>query len=424
MAKLVRKTWQADPARGLSRRDREPCSYESYIPDPIADRQIPIDGAVAADLADAERAVARLNQEGETLVNTEAMARLLLRAESVASSRIEGLVIGGRRLLKAQLAGQIGTDPHDRGATEVLNNIEVMNHLIGLVGSSGITPDLLLEAHALLMRGTRHEHIAGAFRLEQNWIGGGEFNPCAAEFVPPPPEAVPDLVHDLCQFCARDDLPAVAQAAVAHSQFETIHPFFDGNGRIGRAIIHMVLKDRGLAPRFVPPVSLVLATRSRDYVEGLTATRYLGEPSGNEAIAGFNRWLGSFAAAVTRSVEDASAFEGKIITIQRDWRSRLGRVRRDSATELLIEALPAAPVLTVRTAAELIGRTTQAVNAAIPRLLAAGVLKQTTVGRRNRAFEAEELIVAFNTLERQLASPAGDTRIGEPSRPVPGRREA
>jgi Fic family protein len=345
-----------------------------------------------------------------------------LRTESVASSKIEGLEIGGRRLFKAQLAQELALEPRDRGAIEVLNNIEVMKRLVDLATSSELTPELLLESHRMLMRGTKFENIAGKFRKEQNWIGGSEFNPCSAEFVPPPPEMVPALIEDLCEFCGRDDLPAVAQAAIAHSQFETIHPFFDGNGRIGRAIIHVVLKTRGLAPRFVPPVSLVLATRSQDYVAGLTVTRYLGDPADGQATSGANKWVGTFAAAVSRSVDDAKSYEQKVKEIQSGWRSRLGKIRRNSAVELMVEALPSAPVVTVKTASELIGRTQQAVNQALPRLIEAEVLEQTTLGNRNRAFEAKDVIDAFNSLERQLASPTGDTSTGAPTRPVPARR--
>lgn len=421
MARLIKETWFPEQTYGMARRDRLPCDYEAYVPDPIVDRQFEIDGAVAADLADAERAVQEMNQESDGLVDTEAMARLLLRAESVASSKIEGLEIGGRRLLKAQLSRQLEMDPSDRGATEVLNNIEVMKHIVELAASSYLTPDLLLEAHALLMRGTRMESHAGSFRDRQNWIGGSEFNPCSAEFVPPPPAPVEDLVEDLCEFCLREDLPPVAQAAIAHARFETIHPFFDGNGRIGRAIIHAILRRRGLAPRFVPPISLVLATIPGEYVRGLTATRQVGRADSRKAREGENLWLGIFAAATTRAVNDARSYDARVGKVQEQWRRRLGRVRKSSAIDLLIEALPAAPLITVKTASDLIGRTVQAVNESIPRLVEAGVLKQTTIGRRNRAFEATDLINAFNALERQLASPSGDTRSSEPSRPVPSR---
>lgn len=421
MARLVKEKWLPDQTYGLSRRDRSPCEYGSYLPDRLSDRRFTFDSAVAADIADAERAIAGLNQGQSKLADTEAVARLLLQAESVASSRIEGLEVGGRRLFKAQLARSAGMDEADRGATEILNNIDAMGWAV-TVASEGepISPDHFLQIHERLMRGTRGQDQSGSFRETQNWIGGSDFNPCSAEFVPPPPDVVPDLIEDLCGFVNGDDLPAVAQAAIAHAQFETIHPFFDGNGRTGRALIHMVLRRRGLASRFVPPISLVLATRSRDYVRGLEASRYLGAPDSDMAHRGMGNWISTFAAAVSRSVSDAEEYDRRVGEIQDRWRTALGRVRRDSGVDRLIRALPGAPVVTVKTAAALIGRTEQAANQAISRLVETRVLAQTTVGRRNRAFEAPDLIDAFNALERQLASPGGDTRTSEPVRPVPG----
>ena len=282
-----------------------------------------------------------------------------------------------------------------------------------------ITPDDLLGIHERLLRGTRLERHAGQVRDEQNWIGGSSYNPCSASFVPPPPERVRDLLEDLCRFCNQDDMPAIAQAALAHSQFETIHPFVDGNGRTGRALIHVILRRRGLAPVVVPPVSLVLATWSQDYIAGLTATRYHAAPDSPEADNGLNQWIALFAAATTRAVADAEAYERRVAEVQEDWRRRLGRTRSHSAADRIINALPGAPIITVQSAAALIGRSEQAVNEAIPRLEAAGVLRQITVGRRNRAFEAPDLIGAFTDLERRLASPEADTHRSPPARRVP-----
>jgi Fic family protein len=214
----------------------------------------------------------------------------------------------------------------------------------------------------------------------------------------------------------------VAQAALAHAQFETIHPFADGNGRTGRGLIHLVLRRRGLATRVLPPISLVLATWASDYVDGLAATRYHGPATGKEAHEGLNLWIGRFAGACTRAVDDAASFEQRVQQIQDRWRAQLGRVRSGSATDLLLRSLPGAPVLTVNGAAELINRSFPQTNEAIARLTEAGALSQVTVGKRNRAFEAKEIINAFTDLERQLASPGGDTRNSEPSRAVPPRR--
>ena len=423
MAELLKQHWEPQISSGLSRKDRQGCAYAAYIPDPLKTREVVIDGDTAADVADAETAVTRLNVEARSLVNSEAVARLLLRAEAVASSKIEGLEVGARRLLKAQAAQVSGDDPSDVTATEVLKNIEAMSWAVeAMCGAKEITPADILGIHHRLLEGTQQEKHAGKLRHIQNWIGGSDFNPCTAAFVPPPPDRVPGLLEDLCSFCNSGALPSVIQAAIAHAQFETIHPFVDGNGRTGRALIHVILKRRGLAQKVLPPISLVLATWSADYVESLTATRYVGSWSSQDAHDGLNRWLALFAAATRRSVADAGEFEKRVDEVKRAWRSRVGVIRANSALDLLIEALPGAPIVTVRSGAALIDRSEQAVNEAIPRLLEADVLRQTTVGRRNRAFEAPDLLEVFTDLERQLASPEGDTRSSEPSRLVPHRQ--
>jgi len=308
-------------------------------------------------------------------------------------------------------------------AAELLGNIDAMVYALDVVGPDDpITVDLILEVHRRLLADTAIREHGGRRRSEQNWIGGSSYNPCSAAFVPAPHELVSELMDDLCAFCNTDELPAVAQAAIAHAQFETIHPFVDGNGRTGRALIHLVLRRRGLSPRVLPPVSLVLATRARSYINGLTAFRYVGSSTGKAAHEGLNEWVGEFAAASSRAVEDAFAFEAKTAELEQRWRAQMSRVRANSALDLLLRALPGAPVITAESAAALIGRTYKPANAAIQRLVDAGVLRQVAIGRRNRAFEAPEVIAAFTDRERQPASPQCNTRMSRPSRPVPARR--
>ena len=159
-----------------------------------------------------------------------------------------------------------------------------------------------------------------------------------------------------------------------------------------------------------------------DYMARLTATRYVGDANSESAHMGINRWTALFAAACRRAVADASWFEERVRQLQETWRQRAGNPRQDSAVRRLIRVLPAALVLTVATAAGLIGRSFQAANQAMDQLVEAGVLVQINVGRRNRAFEAPELIDLFTALERQLASPTSDTLVADPVRRVPERR--
>lgn len=421
MSRVIRRRWISDHS-GPSRKDNRGCEYEAYVPDHLVGRAFTIEGGVAADIADAEAAIARLNVEATSLVDTEALARILLRAESVASSRIEGLEIGARRLLRAEAARGLGDDPSDVTAVEVLGNIDAMVFAIEHIDAGDpITVELVLEVHRRLLARTRQEQYGGKFRDEQNWIGGNAYNPCTAAFVPPPHEYVDDLIADLVAFSNDDSLPAVAQAAIAHAQFETIHPFVDGNGRTGRALVHLIFRRRGVAPRVLPPVSLVLATWAQDYIGGLVATRYRGPATSKAASEGINLWIGRFATACKRAVDNASSFEQRARAIEATWRERLGQVRARSAADLLLGVLVGAPVVTVNSAAEMLGRSFIQTNEAIVRLVEAGILRQVTVGRRNRAFEAPDIIAAFTDLERQLASPEGDTRNSEPVRHVPLR---
>jgi Fic family protein len=279
----------------------------------------------------------------------------------------------------------------------------------------------LLAIHRRLME-TSDAAEAGQIRTQQNWIGGNRYNPCSAAFVPPPPHRVTDLLDDLVAYLNGDEHPAVVQAAIVHAQFETIHPFIDGNGRTGRALVHVVLRRRRLAPRFVPPISLILATWAQTYVGGLTTFRHLEEPDSPQRSSATHEWLQVFATAANRASADATRYARDIFEIEGQWRERLGAVRANSTTDLLLRLLPGVPLLTVQTAAALTQRSEVAASTAIGRLTDAGVLVQRNIGRhRYRVFEAPDVIGLFTALERSLASETGDTLSAPPVRRVPRR---
>jgi Fic family protein len=423
MAELIRRRWTSS-FEGMSRRDRQGCDYDAYVPDTLIGWDLVLPSDVVADLTDAEVAIRELNAAGTSHVSFEGLARFLLRAESVASSKIEGLEAGPRRLLDAEVVLARGGDAADRVAVEVLANVAAMETAIAVgTAADEITRSDLLGIHRALMERSTMPEIAGVVRSTQNWIGGSSYNPCSAVFVPPPPEDVDELLDDLIGYVNRDDHPPLMQAALAHAQFETIHPFADGNGRTGRALIHVVLRRRGLAPQFVPPISLVLATWAKDYVGGLTAYRHLGKPNGPARAHGTAQWLRSFATAAYRSCRDAVSYADQIEALHAQWHRQVGRVRADSAVELLLSVLPGAPVITVETASRLIERSEMRTGEAIKRLEAAKVLRQRNVGRqRYRVFEATDVVDLFTGLERALASPRGDTAQAPPVRRVPARQ--
>lgn len=401
----MRRKWETS-LDGLSRRDRRGCEYLAYVPDPLGARVVRFDGDVAAEVADAEAAIARLNVEAIGLADTEALARILLRAEAVSSSRIEGLEVGARRLLRADAIRTVDAAHHGVTAREVLNNVDAMAYALEQVDvGDPITLATLLEAHRRLLAGTHLEAYGGVLRTEQNWIGGSAYNPCSAAYVPPPPVLVGALVDDLCAFCNRDDLPAVAQAAIAHAQFETIHPFVDGNGRTGRALIHLILRRRGLATRTALPISLVLGTDPARYIGGLVRFRAVGAASSAAAVDSLNDWVAQFAATCRRSAEDTAAFERRAAAIEAAWRHQLGATRANSTVDLLLRSLLGTPVVTTTSVAAMLGRSVVNVNVALARLVEAGILVQVTVGRRNRVFEAPAIVTAFTDLERSLTSP-------------------
>jgi Fic family protein len=422
VGELIRRRWTAS-FEGMSRRDRQGCDYDVFCPDPLGGWNPILAADLVSDLADAEAAVRRLNSTETTQVSLEGFARFLLRTESVASSKIEGLDAGPRRLLDAEVLLARGGEAADRVAAEVLANVAATEAAVELGASATtIRLDDLLEIHRILMAQSPTPDIGGTVRTVQNWIGGSNYNPCSAAFVPPPPELLDGLLEDLVRYVNGDDHPALVQAAIAHAQFETIHPFADGNGRTGRALIHVVLRRRGLAPRFVPPISLVLATWASDYVAGLTACRQIGPADGAERSAGVEAWLRTFAAATHRSCHDAEAYATTISALNAEWRTQLGRMRANSAVALLLGVLPGVPLLTVETAAQLIGRSPMRAGEAINRLAAAGILRQRNIGRqRYRVFEATDVTDLFTGLERALASPTGDTTAAPPNRPVPQR---
>jgi Fic family protein len=405
----------------MTRRDRQGCSYDAYLPDPLAGWDLTLPGDLAADIADAETAIRDLNEAGTSHVSLEGLARFLLRAESVASSKIEGLDAGPRRLVEAEAALAQSGESADRVAVEVLGNIAAMESAIELaLQAEQISLADLLGIHRALMDRSPGPELGGVIRERQNWIGGSSYNPFSAVFVPPPPDHVDDLVQDLIEYVNGDEHSPLVQAAIAHAQFETIHPFADGNGRTGRALIHVILRRRGLSPTFVPPISLVLATWSDDYISGLTSFRHTHPADSPERSPAAHPWLRTLAGATLRACNDAQTYAARIDELVHQWRSSLGAVRKGSALDLLIDILPGVPLLTVESAAGLIDRSDVASGAAINRLGDAGILTQRNVGKqRYRIFEAPTVLELFTSLERSLASPTGDTATDEPVRPVP-----
>ena len=385
----IRKIWRHDPALYAPARYRRACGYDAFVPGRLAELAVDLSGDVAGILSDAENAIADLN--GRAGPELAPLARLLLRTESIASSKVEGMQSDARTLARAEANRDTGRNI-GRQAAEIIANIDAMEWAVEeAAGAEWVTPRGLQDIHRILLANDERQK-PGELRNEQNWIGGNDYNPCGADFVPPPPEGVPSLIDDLCAFCNDDELPPLLQAAIAHAQFETIHPFGDGNGRTGRALVQVLLRRRRLAPAFVPPISVVLARQRDRYIEGLTLFR-------EDRLT---EWVTIFASAATGAAALADDYRGRVADLQAAWRERLGahsNPRADATPWAVIDVLPAHPIVTVAVGAAATGRSRPAVNNAILALEDAGVLIPLGTSRRNRAWEAEGLLDLIAGLE-------------------------
>lgn len=392
--KLVPATWTHDPADDyVPAKHRRACRYETFVPDLVDGWNPQLSGELAGIVSDAERAVVALG--GERLPALDALARLLLRTEAIASSKIEGMQVGVRELARAEARHDLGSKVGNE-ARAILAGIDAMQLALDGERPGKWMPGVerLLEIHELLTRDAAPWTTPGHVRVVQNWIGGNDFNPCGADFVPPPPEHVPDLLADLLSACDDESLPVLVQAAILHAQFETIHPFNDGNGRVGRALIHVLLRRRGLAVHFVPPVSVVLANQRDRYIDALSQFR-AGDPS---------VWIELFATSVAQSVVLVRRYLEGIDQLRAVWRSALESrsnvPRADSAAWVLIDQLAGHPVLTGPAAVASTGRSKPAVNQAIELLVGAGVLEPLSSGSRNRSWEPRGLLDLIEAVER------------------------
>ena len=395
---LLSRTWRYDPSLHAPARYRRACSYEAFVPTPLEGLSVAMDGELAGLLSDAERRIFELNREGGSALKP--LARLLLRTESIASSKVEGMQANAKTLARSEVAQDTGRSVGSEVA-EILANIDAMQFAIEEATTyPNFQPTQILDIHEILMARSSISHRAGRFRDSQGWIGGNDYNPCGADFVPPPAEQVQALVDDLCRFCSEDRLSPLAQAAIAHAQFETIHPFDDGNGRTGRALVQVMLRRRGIAPAFVPPISVVLSNEKDRYIKGLIGFR-------EDDLSG---WLEMFASAAARAADLAGRYLEAAQRLQEEWRQMLREsadVRADAAAWALIDVLPGYPVITVAVGVAALeanerSRARAAVQVAVGQLERAAVLVPLSQSKRNRAWEASGLLDLIEEMESQI----------------------
>lgn len=394
--------WVPDPAAHGPRRARVPVLVSAYVPDQLDELDLRIEAATATAIADAEREVAAAQRHAE-IIGTGTIAHQVLRSEAIASSQMEGVVVpSNRTIAKVAVSGR--HHENARAAREAIDAVIAAYEWAADDASGEYDADLLLGLHAQIARSDRRLAMsAGRFRDQQNWIGPDPYTPNGAEFVPPPAEEVSRLLDDLVDFLGRRDLSPVLQAAAAHAQFETIHPFADGNGRVGRMLIGMTLTRGGLVRDVVPPVSLVLARERDAYVNALTAWRYEED--------GIDRWVTLLANALEEAAGATRRLADEIAALRRRWRSLAADPGPGNAASAVIDALSTHPVINTEIAERVTGRTRRTAERVLARLEADGVLRQVTIGKRNRAWESVGHFALLDRFERELSG--GAVGIGE-----------
>ena len=424
MARWLDAVWGQANLTMVPRADRLFGPYRRYEPDLVTSRPLSMSREANQAATVAERAVRELSN-GPGAQALEGLARFLLRSEAIASSLIEGIAPSPQQVALAELAQDEDVRGFSDQARLVANNITVLRRAgEELATADAITVEDIEALHRALLPEEAHHGL----RQVQNWIGGSAWHPLSADFVPPPPALVPGLMADLVDYMNGSVHAPLVQAGIVHAQFETIHPFTDGNGRVGRALIHTVLTRRGLTPSAVLPVSLVLATLRDRYVEGLTAYRHADPPESGEAAAAVAAWLDVFLHATTVAAEQAHLFAGEIAGLQTEWETKLAEYRTaqgrretpraDSATSRILRTLPEVPILTSRTAQRRLGVSFPAARAALEELADAGILARRSVERGTTGYTATDVFSLVTYTERQLASTRWDTRASQPNRPV------
>ena len=410
-------TWRADEwassiESGLPRRDRRSGAFRAYVPDALVGSPLLLPPDVDEMVAEAEQAVRGLSGDAHDLAG---IARFLLRSEAIASSRIEGIAPAAAQVALAELGAHEAVPDISVQAQLVANNMTVLHEArTALVAAPTLAVEQLVGLHKALLPDEPHHH---GIRTVQNWIGGSDYHPLDADFVPPAPELVPGLLDDLVRYLNGAGHSPLVQAGLAHAQFETIHPFTDGNGRVGRALIHTVLTRRGLTAEAVLPVSLVLSTLRSDYVGGLTQYRH-AEPVGSDGFhAARAAWLRVFAFAVRTASEQAARLAAELSDLRASWDERLAAartgqgkvrgIRSDSATALIVRDLPATPVLTSTTVRRIHNVSHVAADRALSELAAAGVL-EPHARRGVRYYQARDVLDLVTVTERRLASTKPD----------------
>ncbi|MBK8446695.1 MAG: Fic family protein [Micropruina sp.] len=365
--------------------------YLSSVTPPIAEVELHLPAELAADTAEAEAALAQFDQYARLVLGADnpgigPMSSILLRTESTSSSQIENLTVGAKQLALAEL-DQAKSD----NAKAVTANVRAMEAALRL--SDNLDEASILVMHRELLSGQPGwEQHAGNYRSGLVWVGSSRLTPRGAAHIAPQPELVPEEMADLVRFIQRGDLPVVAHAAIAHAQFETIHPFADGNGRTGRALVHAVLRSKNVMRSTTAPISAGLLRETDAYFDALTTFRKGNSGPIITAFADASRFASSSG---TRLVDDLA---GQVAAA----RSQLAGLRSDAASWKVLPHLVANPVVNASFLIHKLGMNEVTAQRALDQLVRTGVLAERSGLRRNRIYQHDGILNVLDVYAQRL----------------------
>lgn len=369
---------------------RQATGYRAFIPAPLPpDPPIQLTGELRVLLSQADRALGRLDGSVATLPNPDLFVFMYVRKEAVLSSQIEGTQSSLQDLLAAEVELFDRVDV-PRDVDEVINYVQAMNHGLARLADLPVSVRLIREIHERLMEGVRGGRLTpGELRRTQNWIGPAGSGLVDAVFVPPPPEVVPEALGQLETFLhAEDDLPLLVKIGLAHAHFETIHPFLDGNGRVGRLLITFLLTESGVLGKPVLYLSHYLKRHRQEYYERLQGVRDRGDWEG---------WLAFFLRGVAEVSAEAAETARRVLVLREQHRaeitSSLGRAAANG--HRVLESLFDRPIISVGEAQMLTGTGFAAANQIVARMTELGILREITGNARNRRFRYDPYVRLF-----------------------------
>lgn len=370
----------SDTTKEPGRHVRQPGGYTAYIPHPLPPK-LDWSPQLVRSLSDADRLLGRLAGEGASLPNPHLLLRPFVAREAVLSSRIEGTHATLGELLAAEAGAVVERSPDD--LREVGNYVTALEHGVQRLKTLPLSLRLVCEIHGKLMHNVRGGHATpGEFRRSQNWIGRPGCTLQTATYVPPPPDELMTCLGALETFLHDHTLPPLVQIALAHYQFEAIHPFLDGNGRAGRLLITLFLVERRILPTPLLYLSAFFEATRRDYYDGLLAVSQRGE---------WESWLQYFLNGVARQSEDALSRAQRINSHLAKWRKAVAGASSKIPT-LLIDELAANPFLTIGKAAKDLGVAYTTVQRAMESLEKFRIITEISGAKRDRVFCAKALL--------------------------------